>query len=133
MKTTSRACEIVLDEHERTTLEKWAKGRVIAARVVLRANIVLPAAQGLENRAIAARLEVGRDTVATWRQRSFSQRLAGIVLDAQRGGRTPTVRDEVSARIVEWTTQKTPEDGTRWSARTLAKALDVSRSMVRRV
>lgn len=128
-----RACEIVLDEHEQATLEKWAKGRVTAARLVVRAKIVLLAAQGLENRAIAARLNVGRDTVATWRQRFFSQRLAGIVQDAPRGGRKPTVRDDVSARIVEWTTQKTPEEGTHWSTRTLAQALGVSRSMVQRV
>jgi len=128
-----RACEIVLDEQERATLEKWAKGRLTPARLVIRAHVVLLAAQGLENQAIAGRLSIGRDTVATWRQRFSRHRLGGIVQDAPRGGRTPTVRDEVSARIVEWTTQKKPAEATHWSTRTLAKELGVSRSMVQRV
>ena len=128
-----RACEIVLDEQERTTLEKWAKGRRTPARLVVRANVVLLAAQGLENRAIAQRLNIGRDTVATWRRRFGEQRLAGIVKDAPRGGRKPTVQDAVSARIVKWTTQEKPADATHWSTRTLAQALGVSRSMVQRV
>lgn len=128
-----RACEIVLDEREQTTLEKWTKGRVTPSRLVVRAKVVLLAAQGLENKAIAERLNIGRDTVATWRQRFSKQRLAGIVKDAPRGGRKPRVRDDVTARIVEWTTQKKPADATHWSTRRLAKELGVSRSMVQRV
>jgi len=58
-----RPCEIVLDEQERPTLEKWSKGRMTAARVLMRAKIVLLAATGMENRDIAAKLGIGRDTV----------------------------------------------------------------------
>jgi transposase len=133
MNAMRRACEIVLDEQDRTTLEKWSKGRLTPSRLVTRANIVLLAAQGLENHAIAERLNIGRDTVATWRQRFSKYGLASIVKDAPRGGRKPTVRDDVTARIVEWTTQKKPANATHWSTRTLAKELDVSRSMVQRV
>lgn len=128
-----RACEIVLDEQERTTLEKWSKGRLTPSRLVTRATIVLLAAQGLENKAIGERLNIGRDTVATWRQRFFERRLAGIVKDAPRGGRKPEVRDQVEARIVRWTTQKKPAHATHWSTRMLAEELGVSRSMVQRV
>ncbi|MBM3289523.1 MAG: IS630 family transposase [Candidatus Hydrogenedentes bacterium] len=133
MDAMRRACEIVLEDQERTTLEKWSKGRLTPSRLVARANIVLLAAQGLENYAIAERLNIGRDTVATWRQRFSKHGLASIVKDAPRGGRTPTVRDDVTGRIVEWTTQKKPANATHWSTRTLAKELDVSRSMVQRV
>src|SRR5205807_1079323 len=48
-------------------------------------------------------------------------------------GRTPTIRSGVAPRIVETTTQTTPEGATHWSTRTLAEALGVSRSMVHRV
>lgn len=128
-----RACEIVLDDNERSTLEKWSKGRLTPLRLVTRAKILLLAADGLENKVIAQQLNVGRDTVATWRQRFAKQRLAGIVKDAPRGGRKPAARDEVSQRIVERTVQTTPANATHWSTRTLAKELGVSRSMVQRV
>lgn len=128
-----RACEIVLDQQERAALEKWSKGRSTPLRLVTRANIVLLAADGLENKVIGQRLNIGRDTVATWRQRFFSQRLAGIVQDAPRGGRKPAARDNVTRQIVERTTQTKPANATHWSTRTLGKELGVSRSMVQRV
>jgi len=128
-----RACEIVLDEQERCTLEKWSKGRMMAARVVMRAKIVLLAATGMENRNIAAKLGIGRDTVGQWRRRFSERRLAGLVKDAPRGGRKPTRREEVARLIVERTTQTKPANATHWSTRTLGKELGVSPSMVQRV
>ncbi len=50
-----RACRIELSEEERATLEQWSRGRRTAARVVQRAKIVLRAAAGMQNKAIAAR------------------------------------------------------------------------------
>jgi transposase len=133
MNAMRRACGIVLDEQERITLEKWSKGRLTPARLVTRAKIVLLAAQGMENREIASKLHIGRDTVGTWRLRFLERRLAGIVKDAPRGGRKPTVRDEMTQRIVERTTQTKPANATHWSTRTLAKELGVSPSLVQRV
>jgi transposase len=45
---------------------------------VLRARIVLAAAEGLGNDQIAAALSVGRDVVTLWRKRFFYERLAGL-------------------------------------------------------
>ena len=128
-----RACEIALSEQERAALEKWSRGRLTPARLVTRARIVLLAAQGIENKEIAQRLGIGRDTAARWRKRFAAGRLTGIEKDAPRGGRKPTLQDQVSVRIIEWTTQKTPQNATHWSTRSLAKELGVSRSMVERV
>ena len=128
-----RACEIILDEQERSTLVKWSKGRMTAARVVMRAKIVLLAAAGMENRDIAAELDIGRDTVGQWRRRFSERRLAGLVKDAPRGGRKPTRREEVTCLIVERTTQTKPANATHWSTRTLGKELGVSPSMIQRV
>jgi transposase len=133
MKLMRRATVITLDEHERMTLQRWSRGRSTPARLVLRAQIVLRAADGLENLVIAEELGTGRLTVARWRNRFATGRLVGIEQDAPRGGRKPTRRSRVAQRIIEATTQTTPAGATHWSTRTLAETLGVSRSMVHRV
>jgi transposase len=128
-----KAVAITLDDNERATLERWARGRRAPARLVLRAKIVLRAAQGLQNLTIATELGTGRLSVARWRQRFASGRLQAITKDAPRGGRKPSTRNRVAERIVEATTQTLPTAATHWSTRTLAEALGVSRAMVHRV
>ncbi|MBE0557897.1 MAG: IS630 family transposase, partial [Proteobacteria bacterium] len=127
------ACSITLNETERTTLERWARGKRTPVRLVNRAKIVLLAAQGWLNKDIAVEVGVGRDTVGRWRERFSKCRLTGIEKDAPRGGRLPTVRNGAARRIIETTTRKKPENATHWSTRTLAEHLGVSRSMVQRV
>ncbi len=58
---------IVLSDDERKTLATWSRGRSTPSRLVLRAKIVLAAAEGKTNEAIAAELahlEADRRTVA---------------------------------------------------------------------
>lgn len=50
------AKSITLTDEDRTTLTKWSRGRRIPARLVLRAKIVLAAAEGHENKDIATEL-----------------------------------------------------------------------------
>lgn len=45
---------------------------------VIRAKIILLAAQGLDNDEIAARLDTRREIVSMWRKRFFEQRLQGL-------------------------------------------------------
>ena len=45
---------------------------------VVRAKMILLAAQGLRNDQIAARLDVRREVVSQWRKRFFDDRLAGL-------------------------------------------------------
>ena len=124
---------ITLNDKERTTLEKWSRGKRTPVRLVTRAKIVLLAAQRLFNKDIALETGVGRDTVGRWRERFAEQGLTGIEKDAPRGGRTPRKRNAQARRIIEVTTQEKPRDATHWSTRTLAGHLDVSPSMVQRV
>jgi transposase len=56
---------------------------------VVRARIVLYAAEGLDNDEIAARLDTPRQVVSKWRKRFFEQRLTGLT-DLPRGGRPPS-------------------------------------------
>jgi transposase len=100
---------------------------------VLRARIVLAAAQGRDNQTIAEELKTNRPLVGKWRTRFALQGIAGIEKDAPRGGRPAKAREAIVARIIEWTTQKKPKNATQWSCRTLAKELGTSRAMVNRV
>jgi transposase len=132
-KTMRVAPTITLTEDIRQTLESWSRGRSTPARQVQRAQIVLAAAEGKENRLIAEELGTDRLLVGKWRRRFAEKGLAGIEKDAPRGGRKPTARNAMAAKIVEWTTQKKPANATHWSTRTLAAELGTSSSMVNRV
>jgi len=127
------AVAITLTEEERSRLQRLARGRSVEARLVLRAKIVLAAAEGRENKDIAVELGTLRKTVGLWRQRFASGRLASIEQDAPRGGRPATARQEVAAQIVATTTQERPRQATHWSTRSLARHLGTSPSMVQRV
>lgn len=124
---------ITLTDEERSTLTKWSRGRSTPARLVQRAQIVLAAAAGAENKEIAAQLGCTRRTVGTWRNRFAQLGLAGIEQDAPRAGRTPKMRAAFEAEIIRKTTQETPANATQWSTRLLAKELGCSDSMVHRV
>jgi transposase len=127
------APNIELTDEDRKTLDRWSHGRSTPARLVLRAGIVLNAAEGLANNRIAENLGTDRLLVGKWRKRFAEKGLAGIEKDAPRGGRPPVTRRAMTARIIEWTTRKKPKNATHWSCRTLAKALGTSHAMVNRV
>ncbi len=59
-------------------LEAAARKYTSPYRDVIRAKIVLYAAQGLPNDEIARRLDTPRQVVSKWRKRFFEQGLAGL-------------------------------------------------------
>jgi transposase len=124
---------IELTDEDRQTLDRWSRGRSTPARLVLRARIVLSAAEGIANTLIAEKLGTDRLLVGKWRKRFAERGLAGIAKDAPRGGRPSITRQAMTARIVEWTTRKKPKNATHWSCRTLARELGTSHAMVNRV
>ena len=75
-----------LSRQEHAELEARARRYTSPYRDVIRAKIILLAAEGLSNDLIAARLDLPRQIVSKWRKRFFEERLPG--LDEQsRGGR----------------------------------------------
>jgi hypothetical protein len=52
---------------------------------VVRAKMILMAADGMDNDDIAARLHTRREVVSQWRQRFFKERLAGLEERARPG------------------------------------------------
>jgi hypothetical protein len=80
---------IVLTPAEESELTAIARKYTSPYYLVLRAKIVLLAAQGLDNSVIATRLDVARQLVSKWRKRFFEHRLDGLA-DQPRPGRPPT-------------------------------------------
>ena len=79
---------IALELDDRATLEAIARRYTSPYRDVIRAKIVLYAAQGLGNDEIAQRLDTPRQVVSKWRKRFFEQGLVGLE-ERPRGGRPP--------------------------------------------
>jgi transposase len=127
------AAKIVVTNEQRATLQRWARGRSTPVRLMQRAQMILLAADGKQNKEIAGTLGVQASTVGRWRQRFAEQGLAGIEKDAPRGGRQPTKQRRWAKRIVETTLHQTPPNATHWSVRTLAKHLGIRPNLVHRV
>jgi transposase len=76
---------ITLSSQERKVLEARARQYTLPYRDVVRAKVVLLAAEGLENKEIGERLDMPRPVVSKWRKRFFRERLAGLEERPRRG------------------------------------------------
>jgi putative transposase len=77
---------IELSEDERGVLERIARAEKLPFQDVQRARIVLYAAKGMHDTAIASRLDTSAGLVGRWRRRFAEQRLEGLK-DKPRAGR----------------------------------------------
>lgn len=89
---------LTLTDAERTELEARARRYTSPYSDVVRAKIVLYAAEGLGNDEIAARLDTPRQVVSKWRKRFHDQRLPGLA-DQPRGGRPPSSPPDVIVAV----------------------------------
>src|SRR2546426_8479259 len=78
--------QILLSAEERAELERRVACYTLPHKVVVRAKMILYAAEGQTNAEIARRLESAADVVGRWRKRFFEERLAGLE-DRERAGR----------------------------------------------
>jgi transposase len=125
---------ITLTQEQRSELAAYARARSTQpARIVQRSKVVLLAAEGLQNKEIAHRVGASRFLVARWRERFIESGIAGILKDAPRPGRTPTIGPAKVREIVRKTTRELPANATQWSQRTMAEATGVSPATVARV
>ena len=93
------AVAIVLSDGERGELERRVRRRKIARADAMRAEIVLLAADGMNNCAIAEEIGASRMTVMTWRKRFAARRLDGLD-DEPRCGAPRKIGDEKIAEVV---------------------------------
>jgi transposase len=124
---------IELGSSARAELEKLTRRRTTPLRVAERCRIVLVAAEGLQDKQIAERMHVAPRMAALWRGRFLELGVEGLLEDAPRSGRKPTIDAEKVAQVVAKTTQSKPANATHWSRRTMAHAVGISDSSVGRI
>ncbi|HXK36915.1 MAG TPA: IS630 family transposase [Candidatus Paceibacterota bacterium] len=124
--------ELTLSPAEREQLVAITRSRSMPQSLVKRARIILLAAGGWSNVAIAAELGCSMPTVGTWRQRYLTQRMPGLH-DELRPGGPRSIRDEEIAALIRRTVQTKPKDGTHWTCRSIAAETRLSKSTVHRV
>lgn len=129
---SGKASPVTLSTEEKGTLENMANSRTAPYRKVQRARIILLAAEGMTNTAIAQEVELQRSMVVQWRQRFNAERLAGME-DRPRPGKPRQYSDADRLRVIEMACNQKPVGETHWSVRTLAKASGVGRDTVHQI
>ena len=76
---------IRLSSAEEVELQRLAGKYTLPYFQVLRAKMILLAAEGLNNDQIAARLDSRREVVGRWRKRFFTERIQGLEEQARPG------------------------------------------------
>ena len=127
----AKSITITLSPQEKSSLEKIARSPSSQVREVLRAKIVLLAAENLTNLVISQRLGCNIATARLWRNRFHARRMEGLK-DVKGRGRKPTYGLEKEAEIIA-ATLTPPKEATHWSARRLAKEVGISKSTVHRI
>src|ERR671919_2903026 len=125
---------ITLKRAERQELDRWARGQSRDAAQARRARLILLLADGERYGLIRDKLDCDTNFIARWKSRFVGERLAGLY--SRHAGRAPRQGSErQEARILKWTTQRKPADGsTHWSSRKLSLELgNVSHMSVARV
>jgi transposase len=122
-----------LSEVEREKLQQWTAAYGTPQQVALRCRIVLAAAAGESDVAIAKRLSANRNTVILWRKRFADMGLDGLWDIAPGRGRKPVFQIDKIAAIVDATLQTKPAGMTHWSCRTMAQSQGVSKSTVNNI
>src|SRR3990167_7280654 len=131
MARTSPSVE--LSAADQTRLQQWQSAHGTPQQVALRCRLVLAAAAGQQDLAIASACGVNRHTAALWRGRGLG---AGVDpgWGAQAGrGRKPQYDLSQRDALIAATLQTKPKGMTHWSCRLMAKAQGVSKNTVNRL
>ena len=126
------AVAIELSDVERRELEGLSRRRRTAQGLAKRAQIALAAADGLQNKQIAAQLETDPVTVSKWRRRFAEFRCDGLY-DEARPGAPRRIEDAAVAETIRKTLEETPADATHWSLRGMARATGYAPSTIHRI
>jgi len=123
---------LAIEPEDRQALERIVHSGRSEQRHALRARIILGAAEGKSNNALAQELGTSRPTVRDWRARFAAGGVKALYEDRPRGkGFAPVPRAKEAEVIAK--TQKPPENATQWSCRGMAKASGVSKASVQRI
>jgi transposase/transcriptional regulator with XRE-family HTH domain len=128
-----QAAPIQLCPSDQAELEHWVAAHRTPQQVALRCRIVLAAASGETNLAIAAAEQVDVKTVALWRARYVQSGRQGLWEIAAGRGRKPTHSPSKIKAIIRATLASKPRGMTQWGCRQMAQAQGVSKSTVSKI
>src|SRR5579862_9595341 len=124
---------VTITSDERSQINGWLAAHRTPQQVALRCRIVLGAADGKADLAIARELEVNRHTATLWRRRVTEEGLGCVWEVAAGRGRKPSYGKEKVQAVVEATLQTKPKGMTQWSCREMAKSQGMSKSTVSKI
>ena len=124
---------LLLLEGDRQQIRQWVLAFGRPQQVALRSQIVLAAAEGHSDSAIAQQLDVNRKTVTLWRARFTQEGLDSLWEVAPGRGRKPTYDAEKIQSIVDATLRTKPKGMTQWSCRLMAARQGVSKSTINNI
>ena len=138
-----RATHVVLSEKEQEALTRLTKRHRSEQQLVLRAHIILAAAQGQSNAQMARELHVNVDTARLWRDRWVG--LQGIDLeslsvaerlqDAPRPGKQPQITVEQRCQMAALACEAPSKAGrpiSQWTGREIAEEV-MARGIVKQI
>ena len=124
--------ELTLGGEDRDTLTRWVRRPKTAQALAQRARIVLGAAEGRSDSAVAAELGLTARTVGKWRRRFLEQGPDGL-LDEPRPGAPRTITDDMVEAVIVKTLEEKPTDATHWSTRSMATEMGMSQGSISRI
>jgi len=124
--------ELTSSGEDRETLTRWVRRPKTAQALAQRARIVLSAAEGRSNSAVATEFGLTARTVGKWRRRFTEQGPDGL-LDEPRPGAPRKIGDEVVEAVIVKTLESKPTDATHWSTRSMAEAMSMSQASISRI
>src|SRR6266852_1154303 len=127
------ARSLALDAPQRKRLAFLVRAGNTPQKLVQRARIILLAAAGRPNVAIAREVGVSRPTVLLWRERFACGGVPGLSFEKPRPGRKPALSPARIQQVVEATLQTTPPGATHWTVRTMAKAQGPGHTTIHRI
>ena len=133
LRACPRPVPLALPEADQQQLRQWVSAFGTPQQVALRSRIVLAAAEGRSDHAIAQQLDTNRKTVMLWRRRFAQEGLDSLWEIAPGRGRKPTYGPEKIQSIVDATLRSKPKGMTQWSCRLLAARQGVSKSTINNI
>ncbi len=123
---------LTLEDRDRETLIRWTRRPKTAQALAQRARIVLAAADGRSNGAIATELSITPHTVGKWRRRYVECGPDGL-LDEPRPGAPRRIGDDRVEAVIVKTLEEKPVDATHWSTGSMARRMGMSQASVSRI
>ena len=123
---------LAITAEDKVELERIVRSGRTEQRHALRARIILGAAEGRSNNALAKELKTSRPTIVDWRARYVEGGVKALYEDRPRGKSFEAVARSKAAEIVA-KTQSPPANATHWSCRRMAETCGVSKASVQRI